>query len=160
MRREWRLPTLRYRIIFDHCNPAWPNVIKGGSCLTPAVAVDVAAGVTQPGAQLCSQGLCEGELTLEKTNRANGDLNKRKKKKIRSQSYPTNRCLTLVHKPPFSSSLRPTCSCWTSYSDTHEFIWATFLLCSLQSFIFCFTERDSLCLHLIYMIVGIFLFLW
>lgn len=100
MRREWRLPTLRYRIIFDHCNPARPNVIKGGSCLTPAVAVDVAAGVTQPGAQLCTQGLCEGELTLEKTNRANGDLNKRKKM-IRSQSYPTNHCVTLVHKPRF-----------------------------------------------------------
>lgn len=123
-----------------------------------ADAVDVAAGVTQPGAQLCSQGLCEGELTLGKTNRASGDLNKRKKKIIRSQSYPTNHCVTSVHKPPFSSSLRPTCSCWASYSDTREFIWATFLLCSLQSFIFCFTERDSLCLHLIYTIVGIFLF--
>lgn len=29
-----------------------------------AATVDVAAGVTQPGARLCSQALCEGELTL------------------------------------------------------------------------------------------------
>lgn len=27
-------------------------------------AADVAVGVTQPGAPLCSQALCEGELTL------------------------------------------------------------------------------------------------
>lgn len=75
-----------------------------------AVAVDVAAGVTQPGAQLCSQGLCEGELTLEKTNRANDDLNKREEN-IRSQSYLTNHCVNVGAQTPFSSSLRPTCSC-------------------------------------------------
>lgn len=75
-----------------------------------AVAVDVAAGVTQPGAQLCSQGLCEGELTLEKTNRANGDLNKRKKN-YQVPVLPNKPLCNVGAQTPFSSSLRPTCSC-------------------------------------------------
>lgn len=83
------------------------------------VAVDVAAGVTQPGAQLCSLGLCEGELTLEKTNGANGDLNKRKKKN-QVPVLPNKPLCNVGAQTPFSSSLRPTCS--ASHSDTREFI--------------------------------------
>lgn len=81
----------------------------------------------------------------------------KEKRNIRSQSYLTNHCVTLVHKPRFLHH-------WGQRVPRRtvtlicEFIWATFLLCSLQSFIFCFTEQDSLCLHLIYTNVAIFLF--
>lgn len=77
----------RYRIIFDHCNPAWPSVIKGRSCLT--VAADVAAGVTQSEVRLFSQALCDGERHILDNGERWPQWNIKKKNKIRSQSYLT-----------------------------------------------------------------------